>query len=152
MTPSEYSRAYGYSRSSVMRWLQGGLIDGARKGDLLWHIPEGARPRYQPRKKANRTQRDNMFDLVRALDRRLYVDARTLGCSDADFRDLLKTLRDAGVIEESDVPADGRWHTGYRLTERGISYAALPKRDFVRNILQLIVEAGAEGFFKANKA
>lgn len=151
MTPVEYCDAYGYARTSVMRWLGRGLVPGAVKGRLVWDIPEDARPHYQPRKKTGRTQRDNMFDFVRALDRRLYVDAHILRCSDEDYEDLLRMLLKEGVICESAHPADGRWHTGYTLTLKGHEYAALSKGEFISTVVRPILAGVAEGLAEAAK-
>jgi len=86
-----------------------------------------------------------MFDFVRALDRRLFVDARILRCAEADFDDMIELLVNAGIVRESGAHADGKWHTGYALTLRGSEYAALRKADFVSSVVRPIVAGVAEG-------
>lgn len=120
MTPSEYSARYGIAESTLRGWLKKGLVEGAEKNDGAWSIPEGARARYEPRKKKNRTQDDNRWDLLKALKERRYVDERALLCQRADYEDLVKDLLDKGYIVESNTPCDGRWNTGYAISQIGL--------------------------------
>lgn len=150
MTLSEYSEKYGYARSSVKSWLRDGLIEGAEKMGLLWYIPAGARPRYKVRKKNNRTQNDNMFDFIRALNMRRYVDNVILGCSAEDYQDLVRILLEAGIIEKGNAPYDGKWNTGYSLTMRGLKYASLHKVDALK-VLRTVAAGATEGAIRSQQ-
>lgn len=132
MTISEYCNAYGYKRSTISRCINDGRLEGAVKKDAHWLIPDDARPRYLPHKKAERSFTDNMFDYLRALDRRFFVDEKTLRCGREELNDIEQSLLEAGLIKKSSTLPDGEWHTGYRITEKGVSYLAEGKPGFRR--------------------
>ncbi len=71
MSPAQYCARYGIAESTLRGWLKRGLMEGAEKCGGIWDIPEDARARYEPRKKKNRTQDDNRWDLLKALKERL---------------------------------------------------------------------------------
>lgn len=107
MSPAQYCARYGIAESTLRGWLKRGLMEGAEKCGGIWDIPEDARARYEPRKKKNRTQDDNRWDLLKALKERRYVDEKVLLCQKADFVDLANDLLDKGFIIMSSTPCDG---------------------------------------------
>ena len=144
MNIATFSERYGYSDSSVRRWANDHLIPGAERIGGIWDIPEGARPRHVIRKKANRTVSDNAYDFLKALHERHYVDAEVLLCTEGDYLDVVTTLVMSGLIRESEVPADGRWNTGYVLTEAGVEQAERLKPTF-KEYYRTTISAVAEG-------
>lgn len=108
MSPAQYCARYGIAESTLRGWLKRGLMEGAEKCGGIWDIPEDARARYEPRKKKNRTQDDNRWDLLKALKERRYVDEKVLLCQKADFVDLANDLLDKGFIIMSSTPCDGK--------------------------------------------
>lgn len=132
MTPSEYCARYGIAESTLRDWLKKGLVEGAEKNDGAWDIPKGARARYEPRKKKNRTQDDNRWDLLKALKERRYVDDRALLCQRADYVDLVNDLLDKGYIVQSSTPCDGKWNTGYAISQKGLdAVGSRTKKNFL---------------------
>lgn len=132
MSPTQYCARYGIAESTLRSWLKKGLIEGAKKNNGLWDIPEGARTRYEPRKKKNRTQDDNRWDLLKALKERRYVDEKVLLCQKADFVDLANDLLDKGYIVKSSTPCDGKWNTGYAISQIGLAaIESRTKKDFL---------------------
>ena len=102
------------------------------------------------RKKKNRTQNDNMFDFIKALNMRRYVDNVILGCSAEDYQDLVRVLLEGGIIEEGNAPYDGKWNTGYSLTMRGLKYASLHKIDALK-VLRTVAAGMTEGAIRSQQ-
>lgn len=132
MNPAQYCARYGIAESTLRGWLKRGLMEGAEKCGGIWDIPEDARARYEPRKKKNRTQDDNRWDLLKALKERRYVDEKVLLCQKADFVDLANDLLDKGFIIMSSTPCDGKWNTGYAISQLGLdAIESRSKKDFL---------------------
>lgn len=132
MSPAQYCARFGIAESTLRGWLKKGLMEGAEKNDGVWDIPEDARARYEPRKKKNRTQDDNRWDLLKALKERRYVDEKVILCQKADFVDLANDLLDKGLIIKSSTPCDGRWNTGYAISQTGLdAIEYITKKDFI---------------------
>ena len=99
-------------------------MEGAEKNDGVWDIPEDAKARYEPRKKKNRTQDDNRWDLLKALKERRYVGEKVLLCQKADFVDLANDLLDKGLIINSSIPP---------ATENGTRDTQSPRQDWMQS-------------------
>ena len=62
-----YQKRYGYRTRDLERYLERGLIKGARRiAGGRWFIPEDVRPDYVIRKKASRRFEDDAFDFLKA--------------------------------------------------------------------------------------
>lgn len=114
MSPAQYCARFGIAESTLRGWLKIGLMEDAEKNDGVWDIPEDARTRYEPRKKKNRTQDDNRWDLLKALKERRYVDEKVLLCQKADLVDLANDLLDKGLIIKSSTPLRRKMEHGIR--------------------------------------
>ena len=114
MSPAQYCARYGIAESTLRGWLKRGLMEGAEKCGGIWDIPEDAR------------------DLLKALKERRYVDEKVLLCQKADFVDLANDLLDKGFIIMSSTPCDGKWNTGYAISQLGLdAIESRSKKDFL---------------------
>lgn len=76
--------------------------------------------------------RRHRWDLLKALKERRYVDEKVLLCQKADFVDLANDLLDKGFIIMSSTPCDGKWNTGYAISQLGLdAIESRSKKDFL---------------------
>lgn len=127
-----YRKRYGYRRRDLERYLERGMIRGARRlpGER-WFIPEDVRPDYLIRKKADRRFEDDAFDFLKALNTKRAISARVLLCTDQEYQRLVRFLLREGLVAEDEKHTDHAAGEGLSPTQRGLDLLSQKKDRFV---------------------
>lgn len=149
MNISDYAKRYrkGDVRA-VKKYLSQGRIRGAILANNEWEIPDGAKIKYRPRFRKSNTCKDNVVDILKALDGNWYIDASILYLSEEDYLDRVVLLHKMGFIVDSTRPFDGVTSTGLSLTPQGLEASAHNKKQLLA-IFDATVTSLSEGVTRA---
>jgi hypothetical protein len=140
-----YQKRYGYRTRDLERYLERGLIKGARRiAGGRWFIPEDVRPDYVIRKKASRRFEDDAFDFLKALNMRRAVSARVLLCTEGEYQRLIRFLLREGLVVEEEKHTDHAAGEGFSLTQHALDLLSQRKDRFVE-WCQTTIAAAAKG-------
>ena len=133
ITLEEFARHYNLKPATIKKNIE--RIPGVEYVDRKYRVLEGTRYFYVSRSEI-KTQSDQIFVILKALDNRRFVDEEILNCTKNEFNNLLNQLQKEGLIEENSSQ-NQYGANGYSLTLKGIEYSKMEKRQFMKYITEI---------------
>ena len=97
MNTEEFMKRYGLkNRKTVLKWLESGLVNGARKEDGQWSIPERAWPPYTGCRAKNSTA--IYVSMIEACIKRRGVCAKLYNMNEEEFEVYVSNLEKEELI------------------------------------------------------